>query len=76
MQILILQCETLKQEFPDLWKSAKQREQFEQLARKLFQAYANDLSFPYSHSDTLHPELSSLAPLSNPQNISSVKCIE
>ena len=62
MQILILQCETLKQEFPDLWKSAKQREQFEQLSRKLFQAYANDLSFPYSHSDTLHPELSSLAP--------------
>lgn len=62
MQILILQCETLKNEFPHLWKNSQQKREFEELARKLFQAYANDLSFPYSHSDTLHPELSGLAP--------------
>ena len=62
MQILILQCETLKNDFPNLWKSSEHKREFEELSRKLFQAYANDLSFPYSHSDTLHPELSSLAP--------------
>lgn len=66
LQVLILQCETLKNEFPHLWKSPDQKKEFEELARRLFQAYANDLSFPYSHSDTLHPELSSLAPSFQP----------
>ena len=70
MQILILQIDSIKKHFPDFWRhfgademiiNSKQ-EEFETLARKLFRAYANELSFPYSHTDALHPELSALAP--------------
>lgn len=70
MQVLILQIEAIKS-FESFWKifdSKKQqkKQEFEQLGRKLFQAYANELTFSYSHTDTLHPEISVLAPAFQP----------
>lgn len=66
MQVLILQIESIKK-IDKFWtnfgkKSEQKKQEFEQLGRKLFQAYANELSFSYSHTDTLHPEISALAP--------------
>lgn len=69
MQVLILQIDCVKNNynFSNLWSAniaeiERKKEEFESLARNLFRAYANQLSFPYSHTDTLHPELTALAP--------------
>lgn len=69
MQILILQIDSVKRNFHALWTNKEdeddileKQKEFEQLARKIFRAYANQLRFPYSHTDTLHPELTNLAP--------------
>ena len=71
MQILILQIESIKSNiyFNFLWNNnnnnlngESKKIEFENLARKLFQAYANELSFQYSHTDSFHPELTNLAP--------------
>lgn len=70
MQILILQIEAIKgiEKFWTIFESRKQekKQEFEQLGRKLFQAYANELSFAYSHTDALHPEISVLSPAFQP----------
>lgn len=68
MQVLILQIESVKNKFPFLWAGSddEKKKDFESLARKLFQAYSNVLSFQYSHTDSLHPELPVLAPAYKP----------
>lgn len=73
MQVLILQIEAIKN-FEGIWsifgeKAEESKKEFEQLGRKLFQAYANELSFAYSHTDTRHPEISALAPPFRPSKL-------
>ena len=71
MQILILQVEAVKTKFSNLWPKDSEicnekKQEFEALARKLFQAYCNEQYFPYSHVDARHPELESIAPQFQP----------
>lgn len=82
MQILILQIENVKNNFPEFWDNfdeierTKLKQEFENLARKLFRSYANQLRFPYSHTDTFQPELTELAPAHQPSKYFKRKIVE